>query len=85
MMKGTVVYLAETKMVPENVDFEEAARKAGLDPAWTEFSSGCAGFYSLNEALLELLKRGAAAVTCVGAVIEGGGLKLGTASARLAG
>ena len=85
MKTGTIVYLGDARALAPAADPEEAAAASGLDPAWTEVAASVPGYYRIEEALLELSRRGAGRIELVRARPgEGDGLAF-SAPVRLTG
>lgn len=85
MKTGTIVYLGDAGALAPAADPEAAAAACGLDPAWTEVAASVPGYYRIEEALLELSRRGAGRIELVRARCgEGFGLTL-SEPVRLAG
>lgn len=85
MKTGTIVYLGNAGALAPAADPEGAAAAGGLDPVWTELAASAPGYYRIEEALLELARRGAGRIELVRARPgEDGGLVL-SPPVRLAG
>jgi len=77
MRKATVVYLADSMNVPEDLDEARALASVGLDPEWSVLSASRAGYWDLGEAARHLVVRGAKSVQAVKATVgEDGRLHL---------